>query len=467
MDFNLPTVSRISGLFNDAAKEAAYQQTQHGPLTQQIKWGVASLTIAFSGFLAVDWVASQGAEQFFPYVLLRLIGIVAGLIVLYGCRVSAPLSRKFWMVTLYEAAMFTSFVGIVALDPSEATVNGVSALVFLVCIYFVLPNHALWAALVGWGGTLIFLIVQRSGSNVEASGLVALLLLANAAGLAVTLHFQQARRKDFATRRALERANEQLSREIAAHHRTTAELRAATRAAETANDAKTRFLAVASHDLRQPVQAINLFIGALAAHSLPADTARVVSRLGEAAEALNTLLDTLLDISRMDAGLVQPEMVTFPLDPLINRLENQFNESAKLKNLRLRRVRTNAIVLSDPVLLERMISNLLSNAVRYTQSGGIVFGIRRRRSEMQIEVWDTGIGIPPDHLPRIFDEFHQVGNQAHNRSDGLGLGLAIVHRLSHLLGGSITATSVVGKGSRFVITLPALRLHYTPLQAAH
>lgn len=467
MDLSLPSVSRRTGRFQDNTKEAAFQQTQHETLTQQIRAGVSGLTAAFTAFLAIDWIAAPSFDDLLPYMFLRLIGIIAGLLTIRACHRNAPIDRKFWVITLYQAVMFASFIGIVALDPHEVTVNSISTLVFLVCIYFVLPNHVPNAAAVGWAGTLIFLVLQRSATNVENGGLIALLLLANAVGSLVMLHFHHARRSDFAIRRALERANEQLSREIAAHHRTTAELRAATRAAETANDAKTRFLAVASHDLRQPVQAINLFIGALAAHSLPLDTARVVGRLGEAAEALNTLLDTLLDISRMDAGLVQPEMITFPLEPLMQRLEYQFQESASRKGLTLKRVKTNAIILSDPVLLERMISNLLSNAIRYTQTGGICFGIRRRRGELRIEVWDTGIGIPPDHLPRIFDEFHQVGNQAHNRSDGLGLGLAIVKRLCLLMGGTIKAVSVVGKGSRFTISLPALRLHSSPPPAAH
>ncbi len=221
-----------------------------------------------------------------------------------------------------------------------------------------------------------------------------------------------------------------------------------------ANQAKSRFLASASHDLRQPMHALGLFIAQLRARIHEPETLAIVGKVESAVTALQGLLDALLDISRLDAGVVTPTPVDFRLQPLFTRLELSFAPQAERKGVRLRAAPTRLAVLSDPVLLERVLLNLLANAVRYTGQGAILLGCRRHGDRVRIEVWDTGVGIAPEHRDAIFQEFYQVGNPERDRAKGLGLGLAIAARLARLLGSRIEMRSHPGKGSVFAIDLP-------------
>lgn len=239
---------------------------------------------------------------------------------------------------------------------------------------------------------------------------------------------------------------------VAEHSREVAEK--ARVEAERANIAKTKFLAAASHDLRQPVQAIFFFASVLG-HKLrnhPAES--VVEDLQRALDGLNILLDSLLDVSRLDAGIVAPKEVDFSLAPLLERVAGDFAPLARDKSLDFRVVHCGAVVRSDPALLARILQNLVSNAIRYTETGRILLGCRRRGGRVCVEVWDTGIGIPPDRRDEIFEEFTQLGNPERDRSQGLGLGLAIVDRLARLLGHRIEVDSAPGRGSRFAVSLP-------------
>jgi signal transduction histidine kinase/CheY-like chemotaxis protein len=227
-----------------------------------------------------------------------------------------------------------------------------------------------------------------------------------------------------------------------------------TRELESANQAKSRFLAAASHDLRQPMHALGLFIAQLRDRIHEPETLAFVGKVESAVTALQELLDALLDISRLDAGVVSPTPVDFRLQLLFTRLEAAFAPQAERKGVRLRAAPTRLAALSDPVLLERILINLLANAVRYTERGAILLGCRRRADHVRIEVWDTGIGIAPEHREAIFQEFYQVGNPERDRAKGLGLGLAIAARLARLLDNRIEMRSHPGKGSVFAIELP-------------
>src|SRR6185503_10274425 len=198
---------------------------------------------------------------------------------------------------------------------------------------------------------------------------------------------------------------------------------------ETANRAKSRFLAVASHDLRQPMHALGLFSSQLSRKPLPHDIRRLAQQIEASVVALGNLLDALLDMSKLDAGAVIPEIVDFPVSDILDRIEGSFRASALDKGLKFGVVHSSATVRSDPVLLERIVLNLVSNAIRYTARGGIVVGCRRRNACIRIEVWDTGSGIPLDHQRDIFQEFYQLRNPVHDGDKGMGLGLAIVERL--------------------------------------
>jgi signal transduction histidine kinase/CheY-like chemotaxis protein len=234
-----------------------------------------------------------------------------------------------------------------------------------------------------------------------------------------------------------------------------------TRQLELANLAKTRFLAAASHDLRQPLHALGLLVAQLNADTNLTERRRIVARVGTAVSVMNDLFNALLDISKLDAGAIAPDVTAFAIEPMLLRIENMFASDIREKSLRLRVVPSDAWVRSDRVLLERILLNLVSNAVRYTERGGIIIGCRRRGDALRIEVWDTGIGIPEDQRQNIFGEFYQVDARAAGRA-GLGLGLAIVDRLCRLLQHPLQLTSTPGKGSRFSIAVPRAPAHVEP-----
>jgi len=221
-----------------------------------------------------------------------------------------------------------------------------------------------------------------------------------------------------------------------------------------ANRAKSRFLAAASHDLRQPMHALGLFVTQLNHRITDPDTLHLTGRIEAAVTALQGLLDALLDVSRLDAGVVNANLSDFPVSSLLERIETAFAPDATNRGLHFRVKRCPLGVRSDPLLLERILINLVANALRYTERGGILVGCRRRGDHVRLEVWDTGIGIAPEHQQAIFQEFYQVGNPERDRTRGLGLGLSISARLARLLGGRIDVRSVSGRGSVFSVEVP-------------
>ena len=231
-------------------------------------------------------------------------------------------------------------------------------------------------------------------------------------------------------------------------------LEAAKSEAERANVGKSRFLAAASHDLRQPLQTISLLQGMLDKRVHDEATRRLVHRLDETVRTMSSLLDKLLDINQLEAGIVRPAIVDFPINRLLEEMRTEFTYHTETNGLGWRVVPSRLTVRSDPRLLEQIIRNLLSNAVKYTTGGRLLLGCRRRGDMLRIEVWDTGAGIPELELQAIFEEFHQLDNPARERSKGLGLGLAIVQRLSDLLGHKIDVRSRLGTGSVFSIEVP-------------
>ncbi|WP_431854165.1 PAS domain-containing hybrid sensor histidine kinase/response regulator [Azospirillum sp.] len=246
---------------------------------------------------------------------------------------------------------------------------------------------------------------------------------------------------------ALKEANESLERRIAER---TAALSEAKAEAERANRSKTRFLAAASHDLLQPLHAARLFLSALGERSADPAVAQVDASL----RSVEHILGDLLDVSKLDSGVVTPTPVALRIDELLKPLSEEFAVMARQHGLAFRAVPCCAVVRSDPTLLRRILLNFLSNAVRYTARGKVLLGCRRRGNTLSIEVWDTGPGIPEDKLEEIFVEFRQIDHGADDRGRGLGLGLAIVERLSTILGHRVTVRSVVGRGSVFAVQVP-------------
>ena len=227
--------------------------------------------------------------------------------------------------------------------------------------------------------------------------------------------------------------------------------------AEQANLSKTRFLAAASHDVLQPLNAAHLSISALADIPMSDEGRTLVRQVERSLETMEDLLRTLLDISKLDAGVVQPDVVDLPLDQLFSSLKSDFQPLADQKELRLRFRQPVAAVRSDRILLRRILQNIISNALRYTRGGGVLVGARRRGEMIRIDVADTGCGIPPNQREAVFEEFHRGTRSADAElsGGGLGLGLAIVRRMAGSLGHEVSFSSVVGRGTVFHVLLPA------------
>ena len=235
-----------------------------------------------------------------------------------------------------------------------------------------------------------------------------------------------------------------------------------------ANQEKTRFLASAAHDLRQPLHALGMFCAALEQRLHDSSEKPLVRNMMSAIEALESSFGAMLDISKFDAGLVEKSPRTFPIRDIFRRLYQQFGGDAEARDLALRFRATRRIVRSDPLLLERVLANLVQNALRYTRQGGVLVAARRHRNGIALEVWDTGVGIPPDQQEMIFREFYQIDNPERDRGRGLGMGLAIVQRLCNLLEHPLEMHSTPGHGSVFRVVVPigeANAIDATPSEA--
>lgn len=254
---------------------------------------------------------------------------------------------------------------------------------------------------------------------------------------------------------ALTELNAQLSQEIAERRAIEDALRGAKTDAERANLSKTKFLAAASHDLLQPLNAARLFSSALLEKRLSPANKTIARSIDKALGSVHTLLNALLDISKLDAGAVAVEPSVFPVESLLGELAAEYGSVAAARGLRFRYAGSGSCVVSDPRLLQRIVRNFLSNAIRYARQGQVMLGCRRRGRDMEISVWDTGIGIAADKLEIIFEEFRQidVGN-TQERERGLGLGLAIVERVARILGHRVGVRSQPGRGSVFSVFVP-------------
>ena len=224
--------------------------------------------------------------------------------------------------------------------------------------------------------------------------------------------------------------------------------------AEEASTAKSRFLAAASHDLRQPVHALTLFVAALRPRVADLEARKLLDHIDSSVQAMGGLFNGLLDISRLDAGVVEVNPQTFAMQPLLERICRDYAGGAEAKGIELTLRPTRAAVYSDPLLVERVVRNIVANAIAYTDEGRVLVACRRRGKALSVQVWDSGRGIPESEQGRIFTEFYQVANPERDRSKGVGLGLAIVKRLTALLGHPLSLRSRPDHGSAFTLDLP-------------
>lgn len=231
-------------------------------------------------------------------------------------------------------------------------------------------------------------------------------------------------------------------------------LEQARREAEQANHSKSRFLAAVSHDLLQPLNAARLFTSSLQSEALPERARQLTNSLSASLEAVDHLLGTLVDISRLDAGVITPDLSDFDLTELTDALAHEFRELAAAQSLVFRYRPAAVTVRSDSRLLARILRNIVSNALRYTGGGGVLLACRAGRDCVHLQVWDTGPGIDPAMLDDIFREFHRAGVTGDRQDRGLGLGLAIVDRIARLLDHPVRVASRVGRGTVFSVTVP-------------
>lgn len=231
-------------------------------------------------------------------------------------------------------------------------------------------------------------------------------------------------------------------------------MKAAKDEAERASSAKSRFLAFASHDLRQPLQSLGIYLDVLQRKVEEPDALDIIGDMNRSLTTMGALLNALLDVSKLEAKMVTPELADFPIQDLLGRVFSDTSPHAQGKGLTMRIVPSTAIVRTDPILLEQILRNFVFNAIRYTESGRVLVGCRRRGKNLSIEVWDSGIGIANDSFETIFEDFVQLDNEVRDRTKGLGLGLAIVTRTANLLGHTVQVASKLGAGSVFSVQVP-------------
>ena len=257
-----------------------------------------------------------------------------------------------------------------------------------------------------------------------------------------------------ATNRELKTLNEQLRQENANRRAAEAAMLEAKTEAEQANLSKTKFLTAISHDLLQPLNAARLFVAALLDHRMSTRNRRLATSVSSALEGVNGLLNALLEMSKLDAGIIKADIRPFDINGLLWELVDEYAGVARARGLEFRFVPCTGTLRSDQQLLSRIIRNFLSNAVRYTSTGRVLLGCRRLEGILRIGVWDTGPGIPDDKLDAIFLEFQQVSRPPSDRERGLGLGLAIVSKMAGILEHAVHVRSTVGRGSMFAVDVP-------------
>ncbi len=360
----------------------------------------------------------------------------------WGCSVAAVAAAMAWVGHQTRRATPPGLAGLAAAATVVAALPAWWAaaelrplLAMLASVVGVLAAAALAS---GRAAALVFSLLPLAASAAIAGQAPGWLLAGAAASLASAAlawqAFESRHQAIVALLQQIERSGE-LERELAEARRTDEE--------------KSRFLAIASHDLRQPVHALGLFAATLHKRLQRSPEEPLARNLMLAIDGLDRSFNAMLDISRLDGGALMPRLQTFPLRDMFRRLHMQYAGQAEFAGLGLRFSPGGKSVTSDPQLLERIVGNLVQNAIKYTSRGGIVVVARSTAQAVNIEIWDTGCGIGTRELPRIFDEFYQVGRAERERSRGLGMGLAIVKRLARLLGHRLEVHSVPGRGTMF------------------
>ena len=430
-------------------------------------------TYALFGVASIVWGVRNVMDVLFHLALPQphweiaktaLYFLFVGLLCLFCLRfVGAALPRY---ERLLRGAMAASPLVLYALLPWVSVLTS-SRIVLLVMLGFVVPpllvvtykalrERSLGAVLITLAGVVAFAFGIYDWAAVGSPGMFdsvrlvpyAALFFTTAVGWLLAHRFLQAYQRIEQMNVALD---ERVALKSAALLHNMEKLEQAKAEAEAANAAKSRFLAAASHDLRQPLHALGLFAAELAARERTPGNQTLVARIGQSVHALDTMFNELLDLSQLDAGKVKVALRHFPVQEIFDRLMTDFLPRALEKGLQLRIRPTRHWCESDPIHLERILRNFVSNAIRYTSRGGVLVACRIRGKRLWLEVRDTGVGLAEDNCEKIFEEYYQLANPERDRNKGLGLGLAIVKRLADLLGERLVVKSAPGRGSLFAL----------------
>ncbi len=459
-----PALDRIKAEFADPDMERRFRAAVRDELNTDFRHAVLVGAFFYLAFAITDFAALGDTPSFWALFYLRLaVTAIAIALLAYVHRRPALVVSGF-AATFIELVAIAGNFAVITSRPGDLAAHASAIAVILIAVYVFLPNRFLLAVGVALVGTLSFLVFlfgwARPGESTMLS-LVAVMLLVNTFGAVAAYRFSQLRRREFAALEAERESKrallEEIKRRESLETALTVEKNAAERArdqAEAASRAKSRFLAAASHDLRQPMHALSLFAATLLERLRYPEVRQIADQMQASIIALTSLFDSLLDISKLDAGTVQARVVSFRIKDLLDNVRRDFSGKAHHKGIRFKVADSTLVVRSDPLLLERIVRNLAANAVNYTEQGGVVIGARRRGKMVRIEVWDSGPGIPKEEQQRVFEEFYQIANPERDRSKGLGLGLAIVKRLAELLHHPLDVRSQPGRGSCFAVTVP-------------
>lgn len=419
----------------DAELERQYRLSTRDDAVRLARLVVVIAVLTSSAFALNDYLLLGIGWRFALCIGVRVAWVVIGVVIWRRLQCDpSPNCLDNDMCTWATALLLGSTV-LSATRPSSTFAHVLVFQSVLFATYLLIPMRYVQRLVCGTGGAFAFLGVQIAvHRGPDTVPMVMAVALASIVGAVAARELDRVRRQEF---------------------RRLVDVREAQARAEEANLAKSRFLATASHDLRQPVHALGMFVGALRSRRLDDDAHAVVEHMDDSIEALDALFGALLDISSLDAGVVQPQRESFSIEPLLERIAREYTPEARSKGVRIVSYTRPCGVYSDPRLLARIIGNLVANAVRYTDAGRIVIGCRRTRTVLRVYVRDTGAGIAIDARERIFEEFYR-GDAARD-GRGLGLGLAIVRRLSALLGIAVRLSSHPGKGTLFSLDVPLAR----------
>ncbi len=357
-----------------------------------------------------------------------------------------------------DPALFSPFWGArasILLIAAIAALGSVIVTFIFMFVTVVKPvRHLIAVAEQQVSGDLTARVQLRSRDELGRLGDILNLLTGN---LKATLENQDRINEQLEAR--VEQRTGELQCELSERERAQAALVRAKEEAEAANASKSRFLAAASHDLRQPVHAMTLFVSNLAQQVETPKAKRTVANVNACVESLCDMFEKILDVSKLASGVIQPQIEEFPIDRLLSRLQREFEGLATDKGIELRSVRSSLILSSDPTLLYRILSNFVSNALKNTKQGSVLIGCRRRGHSAEIQIWDTGVGIPQSEIVHVFEEFYRGTSRVRQKNGvgfgaGLGLGLSIVEHTAKLLNHSLHVSSTPNKNTRFSISLP-------------